>query len=217
MIELDVALSKDRQLLVIHDENLDRTTDGNGKVNNLTFSELKQLDAGSWFSEEFANERIPSLQEVLNLVDSQTTINIEIKKEYFDLIVKSDSIENQVLEGIKRNQIIDSVIVSSFEIKYLERLRKMDKDIRLAFITLEPFDYSSMEQINDLKLFSWHHWHETLSQQQVNWAHELGLKVFTFTVNTHEELEKVGSMGVDGVFSDNQPYFESQLNGLFKQ
>jgi glycerophosphoryl diester phosphodiesterase len=84
MIELDVTLSRDRQLVVIHDETVDRTTNGAGLVKDLTLSELTRLDAGSWFDPEFANERLPTLAQVLETVRGQLMVNIEIKPEAFE-------------------------------------------------------------------------------------------------------------------------------------
>lgn len=81
MIELDVRFSKDGQVVVIHDDTIDRTTNGRGKVADYTLKELKQFDAGSWFAPQFSGERIPTLKEVLELVKGKVLVNIEIKDE----------------------------------------------------------------------------------------------------------------------------------------
>lgn len=82
MVELDVAMSRDRALVVIHDDTLERTTNGFGRVKDHTLAELKQLDAGSWFSPHFSEERIPTLRQVLELCRDKTLVNIEIKESF---------------------------------------------------------------------------------------------------------------------------------------
>lgn len=212
MIELDVALSADRQLVVIHDETLDRTTNGKGKVREKRFEELRGLDAGAWFDPRFKSEKIPTLQEVVDLVDKRSVLNIEIKKEYFEASDSVNTIERQVLDLIEDNDLLDYSIVSSFQIKYLQRLRKLEPKLNLAFISLEPVDQGRLDGCLDLGALSWNAWHETLSKEHVKMIHNAGLKAFSFTVQTMEEFEKVRELGVDGVFADNQPRFQPLMS-----
>lgn len=81
MLELDLTLSKDREIVIIHDETLDRTTNGKGKISDCTLSELKSLDAGSWFGEDFKGVQIPTLRDLFQAVGGQTLINLEIKRD----------------------------------------------------------------------------------------------------------------------------------------
>ncbi len=211
MIELDVALSSDRQLMVIHDETLDRTTNGTGKVSLKSLTELKQLDAGSWFDRRFKDERIPTLNEVIDLVGTSAVLNIEIKKEYFEEGNPGDAIESQVLQVVEKNNLLNSIIVSSFEIRYLQRLRKLSSTVPLAFISLEPADQLTIDACKQMNLFSWNGWHETLTQDQVDSIHRANLKVFSFTIQKQEEFDKVMRFGVDGIFADNHPHFKSKM------
>ena len=98
MIELDVMLSRDRKLVVIHDANLARTTNGNGSVADFNLDELKQLDAGSWFDAQFADQQIPDLSEVLDLVNGRAYVNIEIKSNSYESHHPPDAIEKQVVD-----------------------------------------------------------------------------------------------------------------------
>ena len=84
MIELDVSLSRDRKLVVIHDDSVDRTTNGTGSIKALPMEEIGQLDAGSWFDPRFKGERLPTLAQVLDLAKGHLLVNIEIKPEAFD-------------------------------------------------------------------------------------------------------------------------------------
>lgn len=212
MIELDVALSADRQLVVIHDETLDRTTNSKGKVSEKPLEELRKLDAGAWFDPLFAGEKVPTLQEVIDLVNKRCVLNIEIKKEYFEENDAADTIEKQVLQLIIENDLLDYSIVSSFQIKYLQRLQKLNPDLNLAYISLEPVDQICLDACLELRVFSWNAWHETLSKEQVDLIHRAGLKVLSFTIQTMEEYEKVQAMGVDGIFADNLPRFQPLVN-----
>ncbi len=205
MIELDVALSKDRALVIIHDDTLERTTNGKGNVCDYTLKELRNLDAGSWFDGKFAGEKIPTLEEVLDLVKNRALLNIEIKEIFYEDHDPVDSIEKQVIELVRKKEMVDSVLLSSFEINYFERLCKMENIPATAFISRKPADGSVVENCKKLKLYSWHPWHEILSREQVTMMHDAGVKVFSFTVNTKEVFQNLKSMGVDGVFTDDIP------------
>ncbi len=93
MVEIDIHLSKDGEVVVIHDATLERTTDGTGKVQSKTLEELKKLNAGSWFGKEFSQEKIPTLKEVIDLMDGKALLLIELKNDskngmYEDLVEK---------------------------------------------------------------------------------------------------------------------------------
>ncbi len=205
MIELDVSLTKDRQVVVIHDDTLERTTNGKGAINCFTLAELKKLDAGSWYDPQFKGERIPTLEEVLDLVKDRTLMNIELKEIYYEEQDSTDTIENQVINLVRKKGMEQAVIISSFEIKYLERLCKKDNLPAMAFISRKPADASVVEACKKLELFSWHPWYEILTQEQVDMMHDAGIKVFSFTVNSKDTFLKLCKMGVDGVFTDDIP------------
>jgi len=121
MFELDVLLSRDGCVVVIHDDTLDRTTDGEGEVAAFTLAELKKLDAGSWFSEEFAGERIPTLEQALRLAKGRILVNVEIKTE-----AVGDGIVAKALEIIDELDMKDNVVISSFDPKALSKARELD-------------------------------------------------------------------------------------------
>ena len=135
MIELDVMLSKDRKVVVIHDATLERTTNGYGPVNSYTVKELKALDAGSWFQPRFAGERIPALEEVLDHVRERAMINIEIKPSAYEEHRPTDAIENQVVGLVRRKSIKASVLISSFEWKILEHIVTMEDAPAVALLS----------------------------------------------------------------------------------
>src|SRR5512136_3234943 len=109
-IELDVHLSKDGHLVVIHDFDVSATTDGQGLVRNKTLAELKELDAGSWFDPVFADQRIPTLQEVIDAVGHRLLLNIELKVKGWG----DGGLAAKVVQIVEQNGLVDRVILSSF-------------------------------------------------------------------------------------------------------
>ncbi len=205
MVELDANLTRDRHLVVIHDDTVDRTTNGKGEVSTFSLQELKSLDAGGWFRPEFAGESIPTLEEVLDLVSGRALVNIEIKASAYEHHGPSDAVENQIVEMVRRKDLIDSVLISSFEVKFLENIAKMGDIPALAWVSLKSADQSTVDICKKLNLFSWNPYHEKLTEKQVSLMRNNGIKVLPFTVNSRDRYRQLARMGVDGVFTDNIP------------
>jgi glycerophosphoryl diester phosphodiesterase len=203
MIELDVTLTRDRKIVVIHDDTLDRTTTGKGPVRDHFFEEIKKLDAGSWFDARFAAERVPELSEVLKLTSGRCMLNIEIKESAFEADYPADAIEHQVVKLVQTSGAMDRVIISSFEKRILERMAAMDAPPAVAYISDHGADKDVLEMLLKMKAFSWHPRFTVLTRDQVNMLHAAGLKIFPWTINTRAEAEKVLALGVDGLICNN--------------
>jgi glycerophosphoryl diester phosphodiesterase len=203
MIELDVMLSRDRKVVVIHDATVDRTTNGHGPINGYTIEELKALDAGTWFQPRFAAERILMLEEVLDYMRERTMINIEIKASAYEERQPADAIEWQVVELVRRNNIQASVLISSFEWKFLDHIVTMENAPAVALISRNPADRGNLELCLRLKAFSWHPNCRELRNEHVVLMHESGIHVFPYNVDTLEEYKKVMEMDVDGVITSD--------------
>jgi glycerophosphoryl diester phosphodiesterase len=202
MIELDVSLTRDRQLVVIHDETVDRTTNGRGAVKALTLDELGRLDAGSWFDPRFAGERLPTLAQVLDAVKGRLLVNIEIKPEAFDPHGPDDAVERQVLTLVHDKEMIDNVLVSSFEWRVLENLRRMDPTIAIGLLADVPADDRLTVWIERVQAFSWHPDFRVLAAGQVDALHKMGVRVFPYTVDGLIDTQGMLAMGVDGMMVD---------------
>jgi glycerophosphoryl diester phosphodiesterase len=214
MIELDVTLSRDRRVVVIHDETLDRTTNGRGPVRECSFEDLKALDAGGWFSEKFKGERIPSLDEVFDLFQGKTLVNVEIKPEAHESPMPDDAVEIQVLSLARSCSMTDRVIVSSFEKKVIGRIASMDgKKPLLAQLSEDPLDDETLGFMIRHTVFSYNPDYRTLTKDQVEKAHRSGLRVLTYTVNSGDDALKLAEMGVDGMFTDD-PVMISRVLGF---
>ena len=205
MIELDVMLTRDRKMVVIHDATLERTTDGHGQVNGYTLQELKALDAGSWFHPSFAGERLPELEEVLDLVSDRTLLNIEIKSNAYEPHHPPDAIERQVVELVRRKKAHASVLISSFEWKILDSVASMETPPAIALISKYPAESDNVKRCIKLKAFSWHPNCRELTYDQVKTMREQGIRVFPYNVDSREEYQQMIQMGVDGVITSDPP------------
>ena len=129
-LEMDVHLSRDGEVVVIHDDTVDRTTDGAGNVGDLTLSQLKELDAGSKFGPAFAGERIPTLQEVMDLAQGKIMMEIELKTTS----PWPTQLERKVAEMVARNGLTDKVIIQSFNPLALFYLKRINSAISRALL-----------------------------------------------------------------------------------
>jgi len=216
MIELDVRMSRDRKLVVIHDATVDRTTDGKGPVKDHTLEVLKQLDAGCWFHPRFKGEHVPALDEVLDRFQSRTLINIEIKADTYKVHSPSDAIEKQVVALVCWKNLLDSVLISSFEQRILENIKRMEKTPSLALLSRDPGVGDNVGLCKNLRTFSWHPRCNELKKEQVKMMHEAGIKVFPYNVDTLEEFQKMAQMEVDGVIVSD-PLLVKDKNEVVKK
>lgn len=203
MIELDVALSRDRKLIVIHDATLERTTNGKGAVGDHTLAELKELDAGGWFHPRFAGEPLPELSEVLDLADGQVLINIEIKPHAYEPHHPPDAVERQIIDLICRRRIADRVLISSFDLSLLKHLASFERAPALGMISRNPADRQTLENCKQLNVISWHPNHQILTPDQVKIMHAHDIRVFPYNADTKEDVARVLAMEVDGVISSD--------------
>ena len=203
MIELDVALSRDRKLIVIHDATLERTTNGEGAVRDHTLTQLKQLDAGGWFHPRFTGEHLPELSEVLDLVDGQVLINIEIKPHAYEPHHPTDAVERQTLELVCRRNLAERVLISSFDLNLLKYIATFEYAPALGLISRNPVDKHTLGNCKQLKAVSWHPNHQILTPDQVKTMHTHDIRVFPYNADTSEEIACVLEMDVDGVISSD--------------
>jgi len=203
MIELDVMLSRDRKMVVLHDPTLDRTTNGKGPVADLTLAELKQLDAGSWFDAQFANQQIPELSEVLDLVNDRAYVNIEIKSNAYEPGHPVDAIEKQVVDLLKQRNLLGTGMISSFDVNILEQVAFMKNPPATAFISKKPANKKTVHMCTRLNVFSWHPNHRIVKRNQVKQMQAAGIRVFPYKVDAPADYTRMRSMKVDGVITND--------------
>ncbi len=202
-VELDVALSRDRQVVVIHDDTLDRTTDGSGPVAGLTLSELKLLDAGAGFHPRFAGERIPTLAEVFDALGDEMGVNIEIKGSAVESGFPADAVERQVAALVAERAAHDRVLISSFAPGCLNRVRDLDRRCPIGVLTSEPITEDDVALCRRLDAFSLNPDHREVDKTGVDRVHAAGFRVLPYTVNDPLEMKRLFDLGVDGVITDD--------------
>lgn len=197
-IELDVQLTKDGELVVCHDEKIDRTTDGKGRISSYTYEELQQFSAGSWFGKEgeFADERIPLFSDVLELVGDDIMLNIEIKR-HGDTTATAE----KVVELIHEYDIRNSCYITSFSYNALKTVKKLDSKIKTGLIAnlATSTSYAQLKYIDAVSMN-----YIFVNQSIVNTAHLNGKKVFVWTVDRAPDMQKMLALGVDNIIT-NRP------------
>ena len=131
MWECDVRFTRDKEIVVIHDATVDRTTDGTGAVRDFTYSQLAKLDAGSWFSPEFAGARIPTLGQVLELFDDATELVVEIKDGIYFSEITDAVVEMVIARGLE-----SQVHISAFHWQVLDRVKALTSKIRTSALVV---------------------------------------------------------------------------------
>ncbi len=187
-VEVDVY-PVEGHLVVIHDNRLERTTNGSGYVWEQTFSYLRTLDAGQ-------GEKIPTLEEVLDLISERAGINIELK-----VSGTAAWVAKMIQDRIRTHWDVSNFLVSSFNHHEIAAVRQLDDRIRIgALISGLPLDYALFAQ--KLGAYSVHQSIEFVNREFIADAHDRNLKVFVYTVNHPEDITRMDAMGVDGVFTN---------------
>ena len=198
MVELDVQVTRDGRLVVFHDENLRRTTDGTGRVRALPYARLKRLDVGSWFHPRFAGERILLVSQVFRLVPQTMRINLELKR------TRASRLLVRQLRRILRRQSCRRLLVSSFDERLLQRLAFTR--LPLALICRRHPDRSLRQAIR-LGCAAWHPFHALVTPRRVAHAHAAGLAVHAWTVDHPKAARRMRRCGVDGIFTNDPARF----------
>jgi len=190
MIEFDVHICASGEIVVIHDETVERTTNGTGHVSDLTYLELRDLDAG-------LGEIIPTLEDVFDLVLGHSMLNIELKGDGTGCPVLR-SVEHYIETGQAKP---DDFLVTSFNYDELEALRDLSDTIRIGILTTgDP--RSTLGLADELDAFSINPHHSKVKEGFVKESHERGLMVFPWTVNEEKAIIGMKDLGVDGIISD---------------
>lgn len=193
-IELDVQLTRDGQVVIFHDDSLERITGAEGKVSDYTLEELSQMDAGRWFSPSYEGERIPTLWEALELISrSECRVYLELKD-----IGPVDGFEEKVLSVVRQCEMEDRCVFASFRYEYLAHIKELDPELLVLYNTTScknslpeeyPADYYGL-------------YVESIREETVNAIHQKGKQAFVWTVNTPIQIKNVQNMGIDGIVTN---------------
>lgn len=190
-LELDVHLTKDGHLVIMHDETVDRTTDGKGAIKDMTLAEIKKLDAGIKYDKKFKGEKVPALEELLKTFAGKVKFNIEIK---------ADECEEGVVKFIKKYKIEKDAMVSSFHHEYLQKVKELEPSIVTAGLVMMGPKIKHLK--NTIKA-DYLNIHESfLTNAVYDKARAAGLGVVVWTVNEKDSMNKFVQMGVDGIITN---------------
>jgi glycerophosphoryl diester phosphodiesterase len=201
-IELDVDLTRDGYVVVMHDATVDRTTDGQGRVADLTLDEIRRLDAGAWKAAAFKGQRVPLLEEVMEGVGRRVLINVEIK----GMSLRGHGLEEKVAVLLERHGLIDRAIISSFNPFALRRAKRINP--RLACGLIYAPDSPLLLRAAWLAplipgLNARHPHHSQVNPGIVAQFHARGLAVNVWTVNQAGIARAMAQAGVDGIMGDD--------------
>lgn len=193
VIELDVQMTKDGYIVVMHDTSAYRTTGVLKNITELTLREVKRLDAGYWYSEEYKGEKVPTLEEVLQLAKGKIKLNIEIKTAD-----NSDEVAKKVVKLIQKYSMQDSCVITSFDYSALQAVRSYDEDIEVGYIL--SVAYGKFYEIDDVDFFSVNA--SFLTKRVVDAIHNSGKQVYAWTVNNDASIKNLTNKGVDNIITD---------------
>ena len=214
MVELDVHMTRDRELVVIHDDTVNRTTNGKGPVDEYTLPKLKNLDAGHWFHPRFAGEQIPTLKEVLRQLSHRVLINIEIKSEYGQNPLVLGAIEEGVLDLLKREDVFAAVLISSFDPWIIENIKRTNDSLAVAFISKTTEGEKTVNFCRGLNVFSFHPHFLSVDKELVKRMHAAGIQVFPYNVNSELEFQRLIDTGADGLITAEPLLFKNWYSRL---
>jgi glycerophosphoryl diester phosphodiesterase len=204
-VELDVALSADGQLIVIHDDSVDRTSSGSGSLGALTQSEIAALDAGSWFSQDYQDERIPTLAETIAaLGELGLSANVEIKQHKHHKSL--DQLVGAVQADIAKRSGGTEIMISSFDPEALKAMHSLEPELEMAMLWgRPPEDWA--EQLAAIPARTIHMHFKALSIGMLEETTRRGIKVRAWTCNAPMQLVSFWDAGLTGVITDNPKLF----------
>jgi glycerophosphoryl diester phosphodiesterase len=199
-IETDIHLSRDGVIVITHDENIKRVSDGEGLVKDMSYEELLKYDFGRWKDERFKGEKIPTLSELLDLIEgTDMVLNIEIKMGF----PFYPEIEEKALAMVTERGVLDRIIFSSFNHYSMAKIKKLNPSAKVAPLysegIFEPFNYAKT-----FDSYAIHPSKAVIFKPIVEDCHKLNIKVNVWTVDEIETAKKLEEMGVDALIT-NQP------------
>ena len=194
-IELDVQQTKDQKIVVLHDTNLKRTTGVNKNTWEMTYDEIRKLDAGIFFSKEFKSEKIPSLEEVIDYAkENGIRLNIELKPTG-----KEVDFEKSVVDIIREKDFLNNCVVTSQVYDVLKKVKQYDIDVETIYVM--TLAYGNITNLNYADGYSIEA--TSINPSLVELIHNKGKEVYAWTINTEESINSMIEMNVDNIITDD--------------
>lgn len=207
-IEIDVQRSEDGELVIIHDTTVDRTTDGTGKVKDLTFEEIRSLDAGSWKGEQFKGEQIPTFDEILDHYHGKVGILIELKAPELYPGIEAQVAQKLIERNLDKPQN-EKIIIQSFNFESMKITNNLLPKVPIGVLT-SSLTHTSEEALKEFSTYAdyFNPSYGIVTEELVNRVHNLGMKIQSWTVRSHEAAEFLLNMNVDGIITDYPDYVD---------
>jgi len=198
-IEFDVLLTSDNVPVLMHDTTTGRTTNDSTsrRVDSISFEELRELDAGSWFSSEFEGEQIPTLEEALLAIDGRADVHIDLKNYTPEMV-------DIVVETVETLDLVDDVVIYTFDSDQLRQIKALNEDIQTLFLVYSFF--GSINNIIQLDYVDSYGFNRFVALQNPSYADAIrssGKDFYVWTVNDQETLRELRYIGVDGIITDD--------------
>jgi|GEM_PF-1682716 len=191
-VEIDVQMTGDHHIILLHDETFERTSNDERRPDQMTLHEVKTLEAGAWFDEEFAGEPVPTLQEVIDFTRGKIILNIEIKGSKY-----SPDIHQVLVNLLEKNKLSQGCVVTSLEYDDLLTIESLKTEIKTGYIM-----FVALGNLEDLQVDFYSVEASNVSEDFVSRAHSLGREVHVWTINEIEDMEEMLEFGVDNIITD---------------
>jgi glycerophosphoryl diester phosphodiesterase len=199
-IEFDLKLTADGRVVVLHDQTVNRTTNGEGRIFQLSFAEVRDLDAGTWFSEKFRGERIPTLDEVFETLDKRLYINVELA----NYATPGDGLVPKVIDLVKKHALKNQLLFSSFYARNLQKTRSLLPEVPRGLLCKRGILGSWARTFTWCgDLFALHPHLEDVDARLVYRVQAAGKRVYVWTVNQEEDLKRMIDLSVDAIITDD--------------
>ncbi len=185
-VEFDVHLSKDGEIIIMHDDNTLRTTGKDSLIKDMTLKELKKLDAGE-------GEKIPTLDELIEVAMGRVGLQLEIK---------ASGMANKIIETLDNSGLIDSTLISSFNLSELLNIQKIEPKLKLALLILEVTRNKTIEEAVTNNFHAIHPFYKMINDEFVKNAHENNVRVNPWTVDSKSAMRKLIQMDIDGIITN---------------
>lgn len=208
-IELDVQLTLDQEVVVIHDHIIDRTTNGKGAVQQFTWEQLQQFSAGAWFDHRFADLRIPRFEEICTLL-APTSLRLIVELKNF--FIPQPGLEERVLALLRQYQLTERTTISSFNFDSLLTVKALDPQQATALLYIgslrAPWEIAARYQASEL-----HAPKDVITPALVKQVHQRQFPLLAWTVNSEKRLRQLFAMKIDGVIT-NYPLRARKIRNL---
>lgn len=202
LLEMDVQLSKDNEVVVMHDTSVERTTNGEGHLRDLSWRKIKTLDAGGWYNPEFSDERVPHLSDVISRFRNRKTARrhpVNLVVELKTVRGSGGSLADAVVALLHQDHFLERVIVISFDAVALQEVRAAHKSLPIGLLYSDGADEARIEQALAMGAHALFPRKTCVTAKGVAAAHKAGLALGTWTANTKNETKRLLTCGADAI------------------